>query len=586
MVREVIEDVKICIDNKQSFILEAGAGAGKTYTLMQTIDYIQSTNYKSNILCITYTNVAKEEIRRRSKNSKIEVNTLHEFLWGFIKQFQIELLKEVEQIIEKEKVVILSNIEKAEGILAKPRKNTNIANKTEELMKERRKLEKYSNYSFKAINYTGYKQLYKGNLGHDEIINIATKFLESKSFINILLNQYNYIFIDEYQDTNLDLLRKIIKIISDNTSHYSAIVGLFGDKMQQIYSNSSLDFNWGELGFKVIEKRENHRSNEMIIKGNNFLRGDGFIQSCEDKSIPLNKFEFILNIDPNDKYLVDYLNQDHSLYKRLYLTHKEIAEELGFLPLSNAFTNHYGGYLVNDKFLKLEDVFINFIVKEILVDISGYFNGDHKSLINKIQSIDFTVESLEKLNNNLKQELTFDKSIMEIISFLEKNYLLNEKKYKEIYKYYEDYEILDFLEEILSISLEVYMKFYYFINKATSLETMAGVKGEEYENVIVNINSNVHWPKYNLNEFFLTGISDTSSIKNTHKLFYVCCTRAKSSLIVNYIINGVSEFDDKKIQTIVYNIKNLYGELIQIYVYDGNLKRISDIHPWEKRAQA
>lgn len=578
MVREAIDEVKCCIDNKQSFILEAGAGAGKTYTLMQTIDYIQSTNYKSNILCITYTNVAKEEIKRRSKNPKIEVHTLHEFLWGFIKQFQIELLKEVEQIIEKEKLVILSNIEKAESILSKPRKNTNVLNKTEELMKEKRKLEKYNKYSFTKINYTGYKQLYKGNLGHDEIINIATKFLDNKSFNNILLNQYDYIFIDEYQDTNLDLLKKIINLISDNTARYSVVVGLFGDKMQQIYSNGSIDFDWINLGIKVIEKRDNRRSNEMIIKGNNFLRDDGFTQTCKNNSIPLKKFEFILNIHPHDKYLVDYLNQDYPLYKRLYLTHKEIANELGFLQLSEIFTDHYGGNIVNDKLLKLEDNFINFIVKEILEDISGYLNGDHRSFINKIESLEFKVVDLEKLNNNLKNELTFNKSMKEIISILENNNLLNRKEYKKIYKYYEDFEILEFFEKMLDINLEVYMEFFYFINKATSLETMAGVKGEEYDNVVVNINSGVRWNKYNFNEFLLTGFSETSSIKNTHKLFYVCCTRAKSSLVVNYIINDVKEFDDEKILAIVNNIKKLFGGFINTYVYDGSLKRVPDIY--------
>lgn len=576
MARAVIEDVKACIDNKQAFILEAGAGAGKTHTLLQTIDYIQATNPKASILCITYTNVAKDEIRKRSKNDKIEVNTLHEFLWGFLKQFQLELTKAVKAVIELEKESLESDIKKAEGILAKPRKNTNIVKKTEELNKAKSKLEKYTKTEFKEIKYTGYKQLYKGNLGHDDVIKIAIGFLEKQSFIDIFLNQYNYIFIDEYQDTNLDLLNKIIEAISNKSSKYRTVIGFFGDKMQQIYSNGPLDFKWGELGFKVIEKTENHRSNEKIINGNNSLRGDGFIQVCADKKIPLKKYEFIINVSNQDKYLENYLNEEYGLFKRLYLTHKEIATDLGFLELSNAFSNYYEGFLVNDKFLKLEDVFINFLVRELLTDIHNYFKGDHTFLLKKLKAVNFTLKELEELNIKLKENLNVNKALKEIIDLLKENNLFNNAKYNEVQKYYEYYEAGDFIEELLNISLEKYLKFYSFINKETMLETMAGVKGEEYDNVVVNISSDTGWTKYNFNEFFLSGFSDSNSIKNTHKLFYVCCTRAKSSLIINYIINDIINFDDDKFESIKKMIRNLFGEFIEISIYDNNIKSISD----------
>ena len=57
----VAESIQECIDNKSNFILDAGAGSGKTYTLVEALKYIinqHSREYKSTgqrIACITYT---------------------------------------------------------------------------------------------------------------------------------------------------------------------------------------------------------------------------------------------------------------------------------------------------------------------------------------------------------------------------------------------------------------------------------------------------------------------------------------------------------------------------------------------------
>lgn len=567
MARAVIKEIIECLENKNSFVLEAGAGAGKTYTLMQTIDYIQNNKKNPRILCITYTNVAKEEINKRSKFKNIEVNTLHEFLWGFIRQFQIELRKELESIVSEEIVQLKAKIEKDEAILQKPRKNTNIEKKSEEILSNKIKLEKYLKANIKKINYTGYKQIYKGNLGHDEIIELAISFFQKKDFVNLFLNEFDYIFIDEYQDTNLDLLDLILSSNSNYTANSDLVIGLFGDKMQQIYSNKPITFDWIELGLKIIEKKDNHRSNEIIIKANNILRADGFHQKCIDSTIPLNKIEFIINFHQTDEYLKEYLGTEYETYKRLYLTHKEIAKELGFFELSNIFSNHYHGNLVNEKLLKLEDRFLEFIINDIIKDIAAYLKGKEFPLINRYNQSIFKLIDLVDLNSTLKLALTNEKTLKEVLNVFTTYNLFNQRKYREICSYYEENGYQSFLEELLELRLDVYLKFNSFINKETPVETMAGVKGEEYNHVIVNVNSQVNWTKYNFSEFFLTGNTNTNSLMATHKLFYVCCTRAKSSLIINYIVNTPSDFDENKINELAINIKRLFGDLIATKKY-------------------
>lgn len=76
-----------CLDNFDSFCFDAGAGAGKTHALQKSIEHILKTRGENlklsnqKILCITYTNAAKNEILDRlGKNTSVVVSTIHEFL--------------------------------------------------------------------------------------------------------------------------------------------------------------------------------------------------------------------------------------------------------------------------------------------------------------------------------------------------------------------------------------------------------------------------------------------------------------------------------------------------------------------------
>ena len=108
------EQIQRIIEEGKSFVLEAGAGSGKTFTLIQTLKHLIQNKgnelLKGNqkIVCITYTNVAKNEIIDRIEhNDLVVVSTIHEFLWGSIKQYQkqlkIELCKLNEINFEKDK---------------------------------------------------------------------------------------------------------------------------------------------------------------------------------------------------------------------------------------------------------------------------------------------------------------------------------------------------------------------------------------------------------------------------------------------------------------------------------------------------
>ena len=111
----IFTEIASCIDDSRNFVFDAGAGSGKTYSLVQSLKYILS-KYASKlkihnqlIRCITYTNIAAKEIKERLGNTElVKVSTIHDFLWDEIEIYQDELVsihKEylANQIIKYEK---------------------------------------------------------------------------------------------------------------------------------------------------------------------------------------------------------------------------------------------------------------------------------------------------------------------------------------------------------------------------------------------------------------------------------------------------------------------------------------------------
>jgi len=96
------------IDNFSHIKFNAGAGAGKTHALKESLLYIVNKHgnklkyHNQQILCITYTNVATNEIKERIGNSSlVKVSTIHERVWELIKDYQEELVQIHKDNIEK-----------------------------------------------------------------------------------------------------------------------------------------------------------------------------------------------------------------------------------------------------------------------------------------------------------------------------------------------------------------------------------------------------------------------------------------------------------------------------------------------------
>lgn len=567
MVKESIDEIKECLLSDHNFALEAGAGAGKTHALMQCIDFLQSdfinvSGYNSMILCITYTNVAKDEILGRLRShDNIVVNTLHEFLWDFIKNYQIELKKAVMQMINKEKEKLQLEIDKAQKLIDKPRKDTKIEDKKKIITNNAERLTKFNNPKIENICYKNYRAIYRGVISHDDIINIAINFLQNEVFSKIFINSFTHIFIDEFQDTKQEILLQIMKSVKYGKIGRHITIGLFGDEMQRIYSNVPLSIDYGAFDIRQIPKLENYRSCEEIIKANNCLRGDKLIQEYKNPNIKFEKLLFVYNLS-SDKYLKGCTDINYEKYKRLFLSHKHIAEEVGFSSISNVFSDEYGRHS-NDKLLKLEDPFIDIILKKIVAPLYEFKKENAVAIISNYNKAFFSMFDLSELKNKISEQLGRGKTLNDIIDFYDKEDIRKNTDIEKIIKNYKEHNRYEFIENLLRIEIKEYIKLYKQINNETDLDTLHGVKGAEFHNVMVNIMEGQPWTQYNFDTLFTVGRDGSSSVNNAHKLFYVACTRAKEALVINYISNT---YDEENVNLLLKNIQYLFQNLIEVVV--------------------
>ena len=96
------EKLKRALDAGDSFVFEAGAGAGKTYSLLQTLDYLieerarELMRRKQQIACITFTRIARDMILKRTdSNPVVYCETTHAFAWGLMRQFKRQVREAV-----------------------------------------------------------------------------------------------------------------------------------------------------------------------------------------------------------------------------------------------------------------------------------------------------------------------------------------------------------------------------------------------------------------------------------------------------------------------------------------------------------
>ena len=596
------------IENEKNFLLSGGAGSGKTYTLVQTINQVIKKYPDEKLFCMTYTNVAVKEIEERVNHGNLKVSTIHDFLWDNIKHFQKEI---------KTSLIVLANDEES---------NIKIENDNNPIP---------DNY-FDGIEQIQYKEFIKikdGIISHYEIILLSEyMFRTYKKLCDILKDKYKFIFVDEYQDTHKEVVD--ILLIHLQQSNRKNIIGFFGDAMQSIYESGVEDINVyinGGLLNEVL-KQQNRRSPRLVIDLANRLRIDNITQEpSEDENAPnmvngtikegIIKFIYSDNDDLNR--VRDYLTQhynwnftDIKKIKELNLTHNLIAGKAGFENLMKIYSG--------DQILKFRDRIKKYIKDNNIQDdfsdksfgevIEILQQGKTRNELNKVKPtptmqtfIDTNSELFEyakqynymnllkiyvdkdqflddkkqtedeekkkgskrdnlikhlfkiqkaislyqsaKYNdflkvtdykiNNIQDKINLKQNIESLVNVAEKTI---EQIIEEAHTHgicFKDDKLNQFIinkeyiyNKVKQIKFNEFQKLFEYLEGRTPFTTQHKTKGDEFDNVLV-ILDNGGWNNYNFENLFLEN-GNENVLNRTKKLFYVCCTRAKESLIVFY----------------------------------------------------
>lgn len=411
---EVLQIIKY-IKEKENFLLSGGAGSGKTYSLVQIIKQVINLDPTSKIVCITYTNAAVKEIEQRISYKNLSVSTIHDFLWDTISPFQKEMKESLLKIINDP----FSKIRNPNG-------------DTE-----------YTNDFENGIQYKEYVRINKGEISHDEVLILANYMYKKYSRLcDIVKDKYQYIFVDEYQDTSPLVIEILLEFLEKG--NHRNVIGLFGDLMQAIYDGGVGNVTkYVDSGIiNEVKKVQNRRNPKSVIDLANKIRVDNLIQKPSDDLDAPNmkdrliksgdiKFVYSKNIDIdklyNSKYCKIWNFKDSRQTKELRLTHNLIAGQVGFSELMDIYDSDPITKFKNeiDKEIKNKSVSVN--VEETFDNIVNQVNLTYRSRENKGRSKkDVLLEDdLFKELYNIVRDWSFSK-VKRI--YFNKDQLIDDKK--------------------------------------------------------------------------------------------------------------------------------------------------------------
>ena len=373
---------KACIDQGKSFLLQGGAGSGKTESLKELLLYIKQTKPHARVVCITHTNAAVDEIVSRVGEG-YQVSTIHSFLYGLIRHYRKNIWEVLPTLFQLQPIdpkcedhEVYKKLHNSYGSLlyryfSEPA--VEAAGKRE-YCGDHRKKNRELNEKIAALNgriaehlaarelpdqfynETKFDRFSNATFGHDGLLKIFhALYGKHELFQKILRDKFDYIFVDEYQDTNADILRDLL----DLSRPGKTAVGLFGDHMQSIYDQEALDLDSYIDAQKLerISKGDNYRCSYEVIDLVNALRFDeieqkvafkevgGVLETEADRHGSVQVWYAVADSKKQHNELLERMiakakvTLDHP--KVLMLTNKEVARQNGFPMLYKIFADCY-----------------------------------------------------------------------------------------------------------------------------------------------------------------------------------------------------------------------------------------------------
>jgi DNA helicase-2/ATP-dependent DNA helicase PcrA len=344
----------LSLEKPTSFFLFAGAGSGKTRSLVNALNYLAKT-YRDvlrlrgrQVAVITFTNAACDEITRRTEyNPLFVVRTIHSFAWSQVQGFNSDIRAWLKDNLQRE----IADLQAEE---AKGRAGTKAsAARRAQTESKQRRLDRLADIKTFTYNPSGDNRE-RNALNHSEVIRIFSSFLLTKPLMQrMFVEKFPFLLIDESQDTSRALIDALFVVQKTHSDRFC--LGLIGDTMQRIYPDgkerieSLIPESWG-----TPEKKLNHRCPQRIVRLINQIRGgaDSHKQEPRDDRPEGWARLFVFPVDVSDKPALEQRVRDYmagltgdqdwtdaSNCKILTLEHQMAARRMGFLRMFEALAS-------------------------------------------------------------------------------------------------------------------------------------------------------------------------------------------------------------------------------------------------------
>lgn len=569
----VDEEIIRCLNLSapHSFFLFAGAGSGKTRSLVKALDHIRTNLVHDlrlrnrRIAVITYTKAARDEIIRRTQfDPIIAVSTIHAFAWSVIEGFNSDIREWLRGRLAAD-IAELRTKEAAgrKGTKASADRLSDIASKQSRLAQ----LDTIGRFVYSPdTDNRG-----RDSLNHSEVLEITGDFIRTKPVLqNILKDGYPFILVDESQDTNRHIVDALFAL---QAAHPTGIaLGLFGDMMQRIYGDGKdrLGEDLPPSWLKPIKKL-NFRCPRRVVRLINKIREetDGQVQVPCSKAIEGHVRMFILAADARDKLVAEArirsrmaaITEDPDWtapdgVKNLILEHRMAARRLGFDELFAALsgfnpfrTGLLDGTLpilalFSGRVLPLIDAGLDqFAVARIVRTSSPLLSAETLKKVKdetaQLSKVKLAVSALQALA--AADTATFGDLLQEIAKtglFQIPDALYGALGKAALTTTTEDAAPEEersardeAIDQFLAVPFAQIRPYVEYVTHKAPFDTHQGVKGLEFPRVLVIMDdTEARGFQFKYEKLFGGGSTEDAITATTRRLFYVTCSRAERSL--------------------------------------------------------
>ncbi len=576
-------------------LILAGAGSGKTTTIVSRLAYLIEIIGipPANTLTLTFTNKAAHEMKERSMKM-IEKNgayppllcTFHKFGLLFLK-FNIHLLDRKNNFVvidtdDKKRIIKKINSELPTPLIA-----SEISRYKNSLMSPDNAYKQAELFNYKQIAevYREYEEYLKENnlVDFDDLIALTYKLLdENPKLAEKTSQKYQYIMVDEYQDTNELQLKLIQKLC---TSHNNICV--VGDDDQSIYGwrgahiRNIMEFSNDFTGTNVFKLEENYRSYAPILKTANALiehnrsrlgkkliatRGSGDdvatlksndeneearkiavkVQKLLDSGVNASEIAILYRVNVLSRSIEDGLNRAGIGYKLVggvrFYDRAEIKDLISYIRvIANNHDDFSFKRIVNKPKRGLGKASVD------KIELAAHANGS--SIFEYLKNIDIAeLEALVKKKNTITLKKfvadiadvakVVQESTYEFIDLLEDTFHL-----KDIYVNMQDAqerilnmdEFYGLFRDFIKNNPEAFLD--EFLNELTLQSEQDQVEGESIYMMSIHASKGLEFKHVfviGMEEGFLPLVGDGSDLEEERRLGYVAFTRAKEMLTLSH----------------------------------------------------